>query len=307
MTDKINLLLVCDNHYISLLASLLKSIETHHNTEELIVAYIVSDKISQKNKEALCSSLNLDIISIVWIDIKNAIPNKATLPLTKNSYPLNIITRIYLSHYIPITVNRILYLDVDMIMCKDVSELYFTDLEGHTIGAVMDSITKKVRFGIQNYKSLQMDPEEKYFNSGLLLIDLEKWRAQNITDKTMRIINDAREYARLTDQYGLNVSLYKNWKELDPLWNTFCTSDHTDPYLIHYFGRKPIYKTYNNNYLNVFVNHLNQTHWKGLKPINETNRYIKKIRNVLQKVSSFLSCRRSKEDDLPVSVLPENN
>jgi lipopolysaccharide biosynthesis glycosyltransferase len=145
---------------------------------------------------------------------------------------------------------------------------------------------------VKNYKELNFDPRENYFNAGLQLINTGKWREEAITEKTIDAINKYRDFALLGDQYGLNISLYKKWHELDPLWNHFCCFKHPNPHLIHFYGRKPIYNTYNNHFRDVFYFYLNQTEWKNSKSIGEFNRYIKKIGNVLQKASLLFGNNR---------------
>jgi hypothetical protein len=80
--------------------------------------------------------------------------------------------------------------------------------------------------------------------------------------------------------------------ELDPLWNFFSTTNNVPqpPYLIHFVERKPIYASYNfnPNFKATFYHYLNQTEWKGFRPIGESSRYFKKIKNILEKVVKML-------------------
>lgn len=292
----ITVVVVCDNHYMILLAALLKSIEVNHHTNEYIDVYVVQDKVSKRNQKKLELSINPTKIGIKWVKIKDTIPEGISFPLVKNSYPLNTYVRLFIPHFIPKPIERVLFLDVDMVMLEDISKLWNINIGDKIIGAALDLGALTIGTGVKNYKELNMDPDEKYFNAGLQLINTQKWREENITEKTINAINEGREFALLGDQYGLNISLYKKWFELDPLWNQFCCYDHPIPYLIHYFGRKPIYKTYENHFQEVFYSYLNQTEWKNSKPINELHRYMKKITNVLEKVSLLFTIKRRSLD-----------
>jgi len=83
----------------------------------------------------------------------------------------------------------------------------------------------------------------------------------------------------------MNVVLANQWKELDPRWNHFCTTAHPDPFLIHFVERKPFYQSYNNYqpYRQLFYQYLSNTAWKHAKPIGESSRYFKKIKNIWNK------------------------
>lgn len=288
--NRISVVMACDNHYVILLAALLKSIELNHLTEEIVDIYIVNDHIAKRNIEKLKSAVKSDKINLIWLKMDQIIPEGVKLPLVNNSYPLNTYIRILIPYFIPKTVKKIIFLDVDMIMLDDISNLWNIDTEDKVIGAANDSTGpefKTIGQGIENYKELGLDPDLKYFNAGLQIINLEKWLEQDITQKTFDAINNNKKYAAFGDQYGLNISLAGNWFEIDRMWNCFSVCTDPNPKLIHYFHRKPIYKTYANNYKDQFFYYLDKTEWKNFKPIGETTRYMKKINNMIEKIKLF--------------------
>lgn len=288
MSKKISIILACDNHYVVLLAALLKSIEMNHHTEELIDVYLVDDQISKLSKQKLMASLTLDKMNIIWLKMEEIIPEEVTLPLVNNTYPLNTYIRLLIPYFIPKEVNRIIFLDVDMIMLDDISNLWKIDIGDKVIGAVNDGPdVKTIAEGIENYSELGLDPNQKYFNAGMQVINIDKWSALDITQKTFDAINNNKKYAGLGDQYGLNIALIGNWHEIDGKWNRFSVCTDPKPSLIHYFHRKPIYKTYAYNYKEEFFYYLNKTKFSDFQPIGETTRYLKKINNMLEKIKLF--------------------
>jgi lipopolysaccharide biosynthesis glycosyltransferase len=278
----ITIVVACDDHYMILLGALLKSIELNHETGEAVEVYVVEDKVSAKNKKRLERSVGEEML-IHWIDMEDAIPKGMRLPVVNNTYPLNTFIRLFIPHFIPSDVKKVIFMDVDMIVLEDISKLWHTETGDHIIGAVTDSITRTIGNGIANYRELELNPESKYFNAGLQLINTEKWREQKMTEKIIDLINKNRKFAALGDQYGLNIGLVDQWQEIDPLWNYFSSGDHPRPYLIHYYHRKPFYKTYFNNYQDIFYEYLAYTSWKNTKPVGESMRYLKKISNILPK------------------------
>lgn len=278
----ITIVVACDDHYMILLAALLKSIELNHSSGERIEVYIVEDNVSIRNKNRLLNSVGNSMV-LHWIKMNEAIPEGMSLPVVNNTYPLNTFIRLFIPHFIPQHIKKVIFMDVDMIVLNDISKLWHIDIGDHIIGAVTDSITRTLGNGIANYEQLGLNPGAKYFNAGLQIINTDKWREHHMTEKIVNLINENRKFAGLGDQYGLNIGLAEQWQEIDPLWNYFSSGNHPHPYLIHYYHRKPFYKTYFNNYQEMFYEYLDYTAWKNTKPVGESRRYLKKISNMIPK------------------------
>ncbi len=289
MQDPISIVCVSDNHYVVLMAALLKSIEINHHSEEDINVYIVDDGIKKGNKKRLMESIDNNKIKVIWIKINDAIPKNFKLPVDPSSYPKNIHVRIFIPYFIPESVKRVIYMDVDMIVLKDISELWNKNIENNIIGAVQDSISPQFKSetggGVDNYLELGLTADTKLFNSGLIIMDIEKWKKADMSKNVMDILDKNMEFAMFGDQYGLNVGFVNKWFELEKEWNAFADRLHENPSLIHFFHRKPIYQSYSNRveYKEIFYSYLKQTKWKNFKPIGEFKRYIKKMFNVLNK------------------------
>lgn len=118
-----------------------------------------------------------------------------------------------------------------------------------------------------------------------MLINVPKWRNNEITEKALVYIEQNYDFAVYPEQYGANIVLANKWLELNPLWNYFATTNKKTPYNIHFVDRKPIYSTYKNNpaFRQLFNLYLNQTAWQYFKPNGEIKRILKKANNVLDK------------------------
>jgi lipopolysaccharide biosynthesis glycosyltransferase len=293
--ERITIVVACDDHYLIMLGALLKSIEKNHKTPELIDVYVIDDNVSSRNKRRLHQSIDEQMFTLHWIPIKDAVPKGMNFPLVHNSYPLNTYIRLFIPHFMPKHIKKVLFMDVDMLVLNDISNLWHIDIGDHIIGAVTDSITRFVGNleggGIANYEELGLHPETKYFNAGLQLINIPKWLENNVTEKIINCINDNRKYANMGDQYGLNVILCDKYFEIDPMWNYMANGDHPTPHLIHFIHRKPFYKSYFNNpsYQKLFYEYLSETKWKDARPIGESVRYLKKLSNVIQKLQLVFS------------------
>lgn len=267
--DKIHIALASNNGYVVLLAALIKSIDYNHKGDKEIVFHILNDKISSKNQNKVNASIiNSPKIKLRWIDAENVFPKGIKFPADNSAFPKTAYLRLFAPYILDKEVKKLLYFDVDMIVKNDVSELWNIDLKGYTMAAVLD-VGKTVGCawgGIPNYKELGLPADAKYFNSGLMIIDCEKWRHESIPQKVFKAMDDYIEYVNYADQYGLNVVFAQNWLEIEPMWNWFANNYHPKPKCIHFLDIKPFFKSYQSDeqFRKEFFKYLDMTPWKGM-------------------------------------------
>lgn len=288
----ITIVLVNDEHFMPMAAALLKSIQVNHHSGEPIEVYMVSDGISKSSKKRLEKTVVKDGFSIIWKDISEAIPSDVKLPIDKTTFPITVYARYFMAHYLPKDRERALFLDSDMIVRKEISQLWHTDLGENIVAAVQDPRIKTFDnnwSGIKNYAELGLPGNSPYLNAGLYLVDLVKWEKEQIGRKVMRIVEENIRFADYPDQYGSNIALFGKWKLLESGWNHFASEENPDPYLIHFISRKPMYASYEYSkvYQEEFYKYLRMTEWRNFKSIGESARYIQKIRKILDKVKTM--------------------
>ncbi|MCR6580934.1 glycosyltransferase family 8 protein [Campylobacter insulaenigrae] len=128
--------------------------------------------------------------------------------------------------FIPIDdISKCLIMDVDMLVLGDIRELFSYNLQDYFLGVVLDYSYHKESSILEPRKSLKMGKDfyfeypEKYFNGGLLLINVNKWRAHNITNKMYDFFGKYR--ARVAMQDALNAVSEGNILILPMSWNFF--------------------------------------------------------------------------------------
>lgn len=278
-----------DEYYMVLLAALIKSLEQTVNADIGICFHIIEVNLSAEVKLKMEQSIDAEKIDIRWVKLSNSLLNQFKLPLDWSSYPQNIYMRLLIPYILDAAIKRVLYLDVDMVVLNNIAEVFETDLGGAIIAAVKDQRVSSFGHswgGIKNYKMLGLSPDLPYFNTGLLLIDIDGWRSFEVTKKVFECISKNKKYANYPDQYGLNVVLAQKWKSLDPRWNYFSCGDHSSPFIVHFVGRKPIFSAYNGNshYKQLFFGYLKDTQWYDLVAISELDRYKQKLSIILSKL-----------------------
>jgi lipopolysaccharide biosynthesis glycosyltransferase len=213
------IVLVCaaDNNYAMPLAVTVRSAIANLNQNHKIALYILDGGITEANKNRICKSLNKEQVTISWVQPDNTLFEN--LVLTRH-LTLTCYYRLLITEFLPIEFHKAIYLDTDMIVTGDLAELWAIDLGDHYALAVQDDVELSIGMseGLKNYREVGICPDYKYFNSGLLVINLDKWRSEEIGKKVIEYIRQNREYVR-NDQDGLNAVLAGKWGELHPKWN----------------------------------------------------------------------------------------
>ena len=119
--------------------------------------------------------------------------------------------------------DRILYLDADLTIHANVGVLFDLELGGHPLAAnprgnVLPNETKRQEVEA-HFAALGMTRPFRYFNSGVLLIDVARWNALDLTCRTLDFITMNRELCPLPDEDSLNAELNGRFTALSPAWN----------------------------------------------------------------------------------------
>ncbi|CAL5421522.1 unnamed protein product [Camellia sinensis] len=119
----------------------------------------------------------------------NLVKNKISSSIRRAlDQPLNY-ARIYLADLIPISVNRIIYFDSDLIVVDNIANLWSIDLKSHVLGAPeychanFSSYFTNKFWSIPIFSTVFSNRNPCYFNTGVMVIDLQKWRQGKYTEK----------------------------------------------------------------------------------------------------------------------------
>ncbi|MDD3288182.1 MAG: glycosyltransferase [Alphaproteobacteria bacterium] len=122
--------------------------------------------------------------------------------------------RLWLPDYLP-ELDRVIYLDCDLIVRRDLMELWSFDLGTQFVAACRDPIGFDV-------PGLAQDCGGDYFNTGVLLINLAQWRKEQISAKALAVAADfeAQNYSyQFHEQSPLNKAINGRWTVISPTWN----------------------------------------------------------------------------------------
>jgi len=154
---------------------------------------------------------------LIWIQ-----PDLKSLEeLSTPCRPPSIYLAVLIPELLPQNCKKAVFLDCNIIVKADISELGKVDMNSVPIMAVRDYLIQVCsdREGIEAYKELGGSAESPYFNSGVMLLNIELWRRQNWTAKAIQYIQDNRESIYHYDQGVLNALFIDQWGELNAKWN----------------------------------------------------------------------------------------
>jgi len=162
-------------------------------------------------------------------------------------------------------VTKVIYLDCDVVLHDDITALWEEDLDGVPVRAVPERTVSCPVAGIAEWETLGLDPKTPFFNSGVLVMDLDLWRDREIHTRTIEYLADpTNRFVRVGDQEALNAVLFGRWAPLDPRWNALFYFPDTvvrDAHLSHFAGAHPWLADWRHPAAPRFVENLRQTGW----------------------------------------------
>lgn len=236
--NNINILMSVNKKFLEHVEELIFSL-LHYSSRPLnIYLMYIKDELKEEDLENIKIFVNNigngKIIPILF-DAKNL----EGMPITDNEgdfFGMEAYSRLFCAYTVPEEVEKILYLDADMICTGDIAELYDLELDEKTWIACEDG-------GIQEKDLIRLDLplDYKYINSGMLLIDIKKIR-ENYAEKDMvKMIRENQEVLVYPDQDFINKMFRKDIKIVDNKYNLIAKGTRykdlkSKPLIIHYAG-----------------------------------------------------------------------
>ena len=202
-----------DDNYIHHCSVMLCSLLENNKGLDLFI-HLLYENISYENKMFIRDLAQRYNTSIEFhkVDVRrlNGVKFRKKRPLSKAAY-----YRLLLSSVLQ-NVDRVLYLDVDMVVLNSVKPLFDLDIDNYALAAVEDVVPCD-----ENHRmSLSISYADKYFCSALMLINLEYWRKNNCEEELLNFSKKER-VVYCHDQDVLNYLFKNKWFELSPKWNKF--------------------------------------------------------------------------------------
>ena len=206
---------VADDNYAPYMGVALASVLSFKKADEFFRFHILDDGISAENKQKLSSLQNYySNFSVSYYPIDRATLSR--FPVVNTHLSHTAYARLFMGSLLPTNISRLIYLDCDVFVRKSLYNLFSVDLGNNLLGGVED-------FGVMNLARQNKHSwpwhEYSYINSGVLLVDLARWRKENAEQQLLAYLQDPPAPLQFEDQDAINFVFRKQIKILSCKWN----------------------------------------------------------------------------------------
>lgn len=272
-----------NDNYARHLAVSLYSLLDHNQNSETITVYILSLGLSVENQNHLRLVADTFSRRLVFIELGD-LKERFAHQVDTGGFDLSIMARLFVGEVLPEPVMRVLYLDCDTVVLRSLEGLWETELHDFLAGAVMEpTIYPEIK------KQIGLGENDPYFNSGVLLIDMKKWREERAQEKLLGFYQRMGGNLFAGDQDTINGALKGRIRPLSPAYNFFTNYRYfhyshlvrlsplyekvpreifrhakRHPAIVHYMGdERPWIRGNFNHYRRAYDTYLEQTPWAG--------------------------------------------
>ena len=229
------------------LALLLNILETQSKEMRIVIFYVYDNDSDLPKYQALVKHTiymsgfesQEELVEVKPIstqiadDLTKDFALRSDFPITRTSF-----LRLFLTKWLPEDIETLLYVDVDILIKSNLQELFEKEFD--------TPFCAELCFPMSLSRGEHLDGENSpYFNSGVLLINMKKWRGLEL-EESFKEIGSSRAHLFL-DQDILNIRFRNNWTRLGRKYNYFHMyslgeidfSFSEEPSIIHFVGPKP--------------------------------------------------------------------
>ncbi len=290
-----SIVLVCtaDDAYAMPLAVTIRSALENLKGNHVLDVFIFDGGIKKANKQKILESLRSEKCKVSFLSVPESITQSIKkevhnyieeVPTALKHISVAAYYRLLIPELIPPQFEKVIYLDCDLVIKGDLGDLWQKDIGEYYVLAVQDVMIRDVSSSLVlfNHQEMGIRGDSKYFNSGVLVINVKKWRASKFSFQAIEFLKKNRNILNFPDQDTLNVLFAGQWGELDPRWNlllphalaysSWKTSPFSEdvyndfiqnPYIIHFSSelkpwnsRHPLLKEH-------FFEYVDMTAWSG--------------------------------------------
>lgn len=238
-TNTIPVFFSCDDNYLPFLAVAVRSLVTNARTNAHYRIIVLNNGLNEEMSKKI-AGMATDNISISFVSVADKLAPLLSRLNLRDYYTASIYFRIFIPEMFP-DLDKAIYLDSDIVLNSDIAKLFVLPLEDKLLGAVPDAVVA----GRQEFRDYADDavgvPYRKYFNSGVLLMNLKEMRKSNIEGRFAWLLNKYGFNTICPDQDYLNVLCRDRVHYLNEGWNKMAINRNYSgvPNLVHYnmFGK----------------------------------------------------------------------
>ena len=210
MTDVMHIVYAADKAFAYILGVSLVSLLENNTSVQVHILDAGIDHADRGKIEGVCNSYRIPAPH--WIPADD-ISKELRMAVSADRGSMAQYARIFISRHISADIDRILYLDCDTIINGSLRELWEMDLQNKTAAVLLDAFSKYYR------KNVNLQPHDIMFNSGVMLVDMKRWREQDVENCVLSFIRSHHGFIEKGDQGALNAVLSRDCICFDPKYN----------------------------------------------------------------------------------------
>ena len=225
-----------DNGYVPFLAVALESLIENSSKKYYYSIKVLYTNISEENKKKI-NKYKRENVNIEFVDLNYYIEKVKDKLYTRDYYTKTTYFRLFIPNLYP-QYNKAIYLDSDIVVLGDISELYNQEIENNLVAAAPDDVIQSTKV-FQEYaeKVVGVADYRNYFNAGILLMNLDEFRKFKFQEKFLYLLETIK-FTVAQDQDYLNRLSKGKVKIIDKAWDKMPIAndnfDENNLKIIHY-------------------------------------------------------------------------
>lgn len=197
-----------DDNYAKYLAIVFASVLRNTAKKDLVDLYCIDGGISKSSRDFIIETVETEggKVSFLELDSNDYDDIETIKHITKAAF-----YRLRIPYMLSDRVDKALYLDCDLIVRDDVTKLWELDIESYDVAAV-ENLSRNT------YKRTGLRQSD-YFNSGVLFMNLTRWRENHLPEKITKFKKNNPDKVSTNDQCAINCIVNNNWYRLPLKWN----------------------------------------------------------------------------------------
>jgi lipopolysaccharide biosynthesis glycosyltransferase len=204
----LQLVMAVDASYVAPLLVALASLQRCVPASRQVKLHLIHTGLRDEDLERVAGFTELDAV----------VPGQALLRELRlhRHFPPEAAAPLLLAELLPSGTDRVVFLDADVLVLDDPTDLWTAGLDGHPLGAVVDVAIPRCSSprGVPDWRGLGIPPEAAYFNAGVLAVSLDAWRSADVGARTLARLADTARRGSFHHQGALNAVLWRDWKPL---------------------------------------------------------------------------------------------
>ena len=221
MSRTIHLAHTLTEMYVRPFSVMLASLLGTRTSRDPLVLHILDNGVKAETRRAIEEAFAGRQVTFSWVPLQSSALNSAGVRAGQE--PVMYET-LLLPLTLPESIDRIIFLDADLVFLRPVEDLWETTLDGRPLAAAQDMAIPTVssRQGVKDLHARGLSADAPYSNAGVMVIDLSVWRSTRVSERAVEYLraNRGRVSTHAQDAYNATVC---DWKRLPLAWNVIAS------------------------------------------------------------------------------------